>query len=247
MDDKTFLLRIKGYTPETIPMERLAEYMKQFAVLLGQIRAVHFDKVTKSSTNVLARVEFDALPQVNQRVREVQAGAAPNDALLAAMTIDRMLANDNTSGAIIRLNPEEEEMIPFLGAERPVPPVFGPISQATTLDGIVIRVGGRRDEVPVHIQTRDRMESHCVATRGLAQEFGRHLFGQELRFYGDGKWLRDEEGNWLLQKFVITRYEPLAPMTLKEAIADLRAVPGRNWVGTDPWHELRRLNDDEAE
>ncbi len=41
---KRYTLYIKAYTPETIPMARLAQYMQNLAALLGHDRAVHFDQ-----------------------------------------------------------------------------------------------------------------------------------------------------------------------------------------------------------
>jgi hypothetical protein len=228
-------------------MERLAEYMKQFALLLGEQKSVHFSTLTHSSTNVLARVQHEALPVVNLRVRQVYSGIAPADAMRAFSALDGLLANDNTSGAIVRLNPDEEEMLTLPGATRETLPVFNGVAQPTTLDGIVIRVGGTRDEIPVHIQTRDGIESHCFATRSLAKEFGKHLFGADLRFYGEGKWQRDDRGRWLLQKFTITRYDEIDRTTHKEAIAELRAIQTRKWDNEDPWADLAELRRDESE
>ena len=38
----TYRLKIDAYTPETMPMGRLAEYMADLAVILGERAAVHF-------------------------------------------------------------------------------------------------------------------------------------------------------------------------------------------------------------
>jgi hypothetical protein len=43
----TFEFRIAGYTPETIPMERLAKYLAELAKLLGNEKDVHFLKIKK--------------------------------------------------------------------------------------------------------------------------------------------------------------------------------------------------------
>jgi hypothetical protein len=251
-DTKTFLFRIDKCTPETLPMARLAEYMRQFAIVLGETDRVHFEKVVAGSATVRALVEYAAVPAVNMRVRTASAGRGPNEAIFALGALDKMLAADDSSGSIRRIEADEreEEMIRLLGADRELAPVFGPISQATTLDGKVIRVGGRQQEVPVHIETRTGIESHCFATRAMAKEFGKRLFDGEFRFYGDGKWLRDETGKWKLQRFNITRFEPLDESTLSDALMSLRAIEGRDWSKTDPWAELRELRgadtDDEA-
>lgn len=230
-------------------MARLAEYMRQFAILLGETDRVHFDKIVAGSTSVRALVEYEAVPAVNMRVRATSVGTAPNDAMLALSALDKMLANDNTSGSIRRIeaDEQEEEMIRLLGADRGLEPIFGPISQPTTLDGKVIRVGGKQQEVPVHIETRTGIESHCVATRAMAKEFGKRLFDGEFRFYGDGKWVRDEAGKWKLQRFHITRFEPLDESTLSDAVMDLRAVEGRDWSKADPWSEFREIRADDPD
>lgn len=224
-------------------MVRLAEYMRQFAIVLGETDRVHFERIVSGSTTVRALVEYEAVPAVNMQVRAAATGTAHNEAMFALGALDKMLANDNSSGSIRRIgaDEQEEEMIRLLGADRELATAFGPISQATTLDGKVIRVGGRQQEVPVHIETRTGIESHCFATRAMAKEFGKRLFDGEFRFYGDGKWLRDETGKWKLQRFNITRFEPLDESTLSDALMGLRAIEGRDWSKTDPWAELREI------
>lgn len=257
MDDaKTFLFKIEKCTPDGMPFARLVEYMHHFAILLGETERVHFDDVVTSSTVIRARVEHEAIPAVNLRVRSASAGKAPDDAMFALGALDKMLANDNTTGSVRRIDhadstdlpaEQEETMIRLLGAERAVPPIFGPISQPTMLDGVVIRVGGRNQEVPVHIETRTGIESHCFATRAMAKEFGKRLFDGEFRFYGDGKWIRNEDGKWKLQRFTITRFEPLDESTLGDAILQLRSIRGRDWSKADPWAELREIRGDDGD
>jgi len=238
-DTKTFQFKIEKYTPETLPMARLAEYMHQFALLLGETKSVHFDKLTKSSAKLHANVEFDATPKVNHRLREIRAGRAPEADLKIAVELDRMLANDNTSGVVIRF--PNEVMLPLLGANREKPTVYGPISQATTLDGTVIRVGGKSEPVALQIETSDGVQNYCYVTRELAKDLGKHLYGEELRFSGDGRWIRTEEGKWELVRFSIARFEVLDNASLGEVISDLRAIKGRDWADVDPWEELQDL------
>ncbi len=221
-------------------MVRLAEYMQKFAQLLGEPKSVHFKKVTKSSTNLAAVVDFDATPKVSLRLREIRTGTAAAADLKIAEEIDQMFANDNTSGEVIREAPNEV-MIPFPGANREKQPVFGPISQATTLDGIVIRVGGKSEPVAVQIETSEGIQNYCYVTRDMAKDLGKHLYGAELRFSGDGRWMRNEAGVWELVRFSISRFEELEAASLTEVVGELRAIKGRNWAGADPWKELRDL------
>jgi hypothetical protein len=50
-------LYIDSFTPETIPMSRLAEYMASLAELLGHSEHVHFGKLKPGSLSVAALVD----------------------------------------------------------------------------------------------------------------------------------------------------------------------------------------------
>lgn len=51
MDDE-YVFWIDAYTPATIPMERLAEYLTALAKMLGHGGSVHFNRLEKGSTKV---------------------------------------------------------------------------------------------------------------------------------------------------------------------------------------------------
>ena len=55
-NDKERRFKNDVFTPETLPMERLAEYMLQFAKLLGEPERVHFVDVEAGSAVLRARV-----------------------------------------------------------------------------------------------------------------------------------------------------------------------------------------------
>lgn len=66
--------KIDTFTPETLPMERLAQYMLQFAKLLGEPDRVHFVDVGSGSAVLRARVEDAALPRVERRLSDAARG-----------------------------------------------------------------------------------------------------------------------------------------------------------------------------
>ncbi|HET6719883.1 MAG TPA: hypothetical protein VFH22_09565, partial [Rhodocyclaceae bacterium] len=79
MDDDLFKLRITAYTPETIPMNRLAEYMLHFAALMGSETHVHFKGLKKGSTILCARVENEDVPKVGERLAKICLSDTPAD------------------------------------------------------------------------------------------------------------------------------------------------------------------------
>jgi hypothetical protein len=240
---KYLILDIEAYSPETMPMARLAEYMADLAMLLGEKGSVHFVHLGRGSTRLVHRVDREAVPKVEERLRLVKAGAAPSEAQRAAQEIDRKLAEDNASGALVEKS--GAEIIPFPGIKRLVEPEFGPFNEPGTIDGIVIRVGGQKKTVPVHLQTRTGIESNCHATRAVAKELAKHIFGPELRCSGTGRWYRDKAGNWEMRNFVIAEFTVLDSRPLADVVAELQAVEGNGWRKVpDPWAELAKLRSD---
>jgi hypothetical protein len=84
----TYELQIDAFTPASIPMARLAEYMANFAALLGHEEHVHFDKLKPGSLAVVSRVDPVAQHKVQRRLDEVRYGTAPKTAMDSFREID---------------------------------------------------------------------------------------------------------------------------------------------------------------
>ena len=91
---------VDAYSPETIPMAKLAEYMSDFAALLGRENAVHFAGLESGSTQIAAIVEPEDLPKVNAKLGAIRHGIASKDITKIFDQIDHQLANDNAVGRI---------------------------------------------------------------------------------------------------------------------------------------------------
>ena len=118
---------------------------------------------------------------------------------------------------------------------------YGPFRERGTLDGVVTRVGGKDDTVPVHLLESDKVHV-CAANREVARRLAPHLLGAILRVHGEGRWERDQHGNWTLLRFEIRDFEQLDDVPLAEAVKRLRAVEGSGWQRvSEPARELHRL------
>ena len=243
---REFRFRIDAYTPETMPMARLAEYMTELALILGEPASVHFVRLEESSTVLVHKIEGEAVPKVEDRVAMLRRGEAPPEAMAAYRRINRRLRQDNGVG--ILTEDTGTEVIAFPGRDEVQPVTFGAFNQEGNLDGIVIRLGGRQELVPVHLQAGPTIHSRCVARRAVAKRLGSHIFGPELRVHGVGRWYRDEDGSWMLDRFTITDFEVLDDEPLSAVVARLRDIPGSEWSEIDdPWGELDRIRNGPAE
>src|SRR3954470_2064149 len=80
MEDGTRItFYIDVYSPDTIPMAKLAEYMADFAALLGKEHGVHFDHLESGSTTIVSRVEYEDLPKVTTRLNDIRQGTASKE------------------------------------------------------------------------------------------------------------------------------------------------------------------------
>ena len=248
--DKRLIFSMDVYLPETIPMAKLAEYMADFAALLGMDNAVYFDRLTKGSTNVVARVEFQDLPKVTTRLQEIRRGNPPKGAEKIFEQIDSRLANDNAVGRVLIEGQDGAalaELLTFPGRSRPPAQSHGPFNQEGHLDGILIAVGGKDDLIRLRLQNGEQMYSSCETIRAIARELGKHLF-EPIRIHGSGRWLREADGTWTLIRFRVHRFEVLGTTSLRDTVTALRAAHGSSWKELDdPLAELADMRRDEDE
>lgn len=236
------LLKIEGYTPEAIPMGRLAEYMADFAKLLGGDGGVHFVGLERASVGIRARVNEPQSSAVRERVQAVKRHEGPADARAAYRSINERLREDRTYASVVR--PTGAQILQFPGIKAPPVPVFKPVEQDDHLSGQVVGVGGRSKkaaDVPVYIDTGGPVVVTCHASRDLARDLAQYLFEKPLRFSGRATWVRGPEGGWTLDKFLVRDFEPVEADTLADIASALRAIPNNIKEGDDAWGELLRL------
>ena len=230
--------KIDVFTPDTLPMERLAEYMLQFAMLLGETERVHFVDVSRGSAVLRARVEDVAVPKVERRLTDASRGQGDLVALKALQSLDDMLAEDNAVGQL--LDDGDAEIIAFPGRNRPKSLEYGPFREEGVLEGVIIKVGGKGASVPIWLQDRDTVYKNCTARRPLARKLAKHYDANLLRVSGSGSWMRLANGAWLMRSFEIKDFELLDDAPLADVIKRLHGVEGADW-GDDPLSDLARL------
>jgi hypothetical protein len=123
----------------------------------------------------------------------------------------------------------------------PVPTVL----RAGSLQGKVIRIGGRQDTVSVEVQDVDGFVYLCRATRDIARKLARDMFDPVVRIHGSGRWHRTDEGVWRVEDFQIYRHEVLDDSSFAQTINELRAIPSVWKDLGDPYSELQKIKNGE--
>jgi hypothetical protein len=219
--DNEFRFRITAYTPATMPLGRLAEYLSELAKVLGEDQAVHLVELDEGSTVLVHKIDDEAVPKIRDRAAAVQDGTAPAEAMRSYQRVNRMLRDDNGAAALME---GIAEILEFPGNRVAAPP-FMTVSERAEIDGEVVRVGGVGDPVPVLLSTEGQTVSGCWAKRSVAKPLAQRLF-EPVRLFGEGRWTRSPVGDWTLAAFRIDSFKELEDEPLSETVNKLRAVPG---------------------
>ena len=220
--------KIDTWTPETIPMARLADYMRLVANLYGEQAAVHFRKMKKGSAVLESIVEREAFPKVLSRLQHAKSVVPHTDEISKAFdAIDDMLRRDNAIGSISR--PRGGKIIEFPGRREPQPEVIT-ITQPTIVDGTVVRIGGVDETIPLVLQDSEGVVSRCtIRGRERARELAKYLYGSPIRVSGTGKWTRSTDGVWELENLNVSEFEVLDDKPLNGVIDELRGASKDAW------------------
>jgi hypothetical protein len=235
---REYRFEIDAFTPGTIPMARLAEYVSDLAKIFGNNSYVHLARIETGSTVPVVLVDWEAEPKVRERLRAVRNHEAPADAQQAAKDVDRRLLQDNAKGMLV--DPTGSKVLRFQGRENATKMEFGPITQPGVFQGVPIKVGGENDPVPVHLED-GKDKTIVLAKRSLAKQIAQHLFTSVVRVEGTGRWIRHTDGEWEMLSFQAASFKVIEDASIRKNIEDLRRVPAEWKKLEDPLAELDQI------
>jgi len=233
MSKKVLRFTIPEATPYTLPMARLAEYLRKLAVVFGHEDEVHFLRMEEGSASAIAEIDSEIEPLVVDRTRKASVGEGPNEAVYSYESVKEMLEEDGYTGRVTRDGDVIAQFVPYISEEQEV---IGPVWQEGTLDGLLVRIEGVDETIHVTLIS-DRRRYPGETNRELGMKLG-PLFYHTVRIVGRGKWWRNKQGEWGLEKFVFQSVEPIEDVSLPETVARLRAIPQ---------NDLQKLDDPIAE
>jgi hypothetical protein len=239
----TYIFHIDGWTPKSLPMSRLAEYLAELAKLMGETERVHFEKLKRGSAIVCAVVERPAAPKVRRRVVQAKSVEAPDDIRKPYQKLNDLLRIDNSRGD---LKVGSAKILKFPGRDIPLAERIGPFREHAEIDGVLVRIGGTDETAHAHIEDADGQSWQCVLSREQARLLAPYLYGLPLRVSGNGRWARNELGKWELVSpgLKIEGFTVLRDEDLGATITRLRAVPGSGWAQEkDPLRLLTKIRD----
>lgn len=237
-----YIFTVDSLRPSTASMHRVAQYFLELANLLGQADHVHFHEVSEGSLRCHALADFESIPSIEQRIQQI--ADIGSDSAKVFDKLNQMLAKDNAVGRLDRVGVDgtTAKIYSFPGRELPKPTILK-LRQAGSLDGVVVSVGGRDNSSHVHLDAGDGRYWKCETSRELAVGLAQHLYGQTIRVFGTGTWVRGVMRKWDLDGyFHVDKFEVLRDETFGEALDHLRAL-GTDWDKQESmskaWMKLR--------
>jgi hypothetical protein len=241
----TYMLRILQRNPDRIPMDRLGEYIRQFAELLGTENQPTFKGIKKASTGLKAAIPNERRPYAQQRLLEakIKPDSRPAKNL---RSIEDMLGEDGIKEAQL-LDASENIVYLFKGHAPDTTPSVQ-LYQQGTVDGVVTGLVGADDTMHLHL--RDHFDHDLrlvIRDETLAREL-LMLFRKGLvRVNVHGTWLRTELG-WIPEtnKCTVDSFEILDDTSPQEIFGALAAIESNGWITLDDpiyeWKVLRGVH-----
>lgn len=246
MEPTEYVFRIDAFTPETLPMARLADYLTQLAKLLGHVEHTHFVRVDPGSAQLVHRVDPVDARKVETRLNGVRLGDAAKDALAAQRALDELLLNDNAIGTLTEAA-SGRVVVPFVGRNRPKLLGFPSFRQDASIDGQIISIGGKDDTAHAVLQDGGVYHAHISMKRDLARQMAKLLYGPVVRLHGSGRFERRPDGVWAMLDFRVARFEQLDEKSLSETVSALRGIAGNGLMDADAYKTIADLRGEDAE
>lgn len=213
---------IPGHTPETMPLNRLLEYLHEITLLLGEAENLHLVALNTSSCAPLFHTDRETALRVKANAARVERGDGTKKQVDAYNSVRRMLRRDGVWNRPALLRSQTAVVMTIEAA--PEETALSGIRQASSVDGALIKIGGASDNASIQLQDLEgKIISGFTAKRGIAKELAHHMW-DPVRLFGVGQWGRSEDGKWELERMQVHSFETLEDESLSVTMGKLRAA-----------------------
>ena len=221
-DFERFEFILPGYTPETMPLDRLLEYLSQLMVILGNPSDLHLIDIKKSSTKPVFVMPHHAAVKARKRARETWEGGGPVRAREAYRRIRRMVSDDGGKPAV--LTSQSATILEFPSVDLGADQEIGSVRQPSSVTGELIRVGGETEFDQILLRdVSGAVIAGCFSTKEVAKQLAK-LLHEHVRLHGIASWHRDRHGKWQMARMKVQTFEKVDDESLSDALAAVQGT-----------------------
>lgn len=222
-DDEIQLILSGHKGPREVPLWRLAEYMREFAKLLGEADDVYFSGISKGSVCIAAHSKRgNGLGAAARRAVNVSRGEGNQDSRKSYETIGAMAAKDGRSARLTRRN----SVLLHFPTGRLIQPKPLSIRDWGHVVGYVSAIYEDKAEgVKVRIRPLDGGALIYGTAPGHIGDKLAQYFKKTIRIEGVGWWERDQQGAWSVREIEVEGFQPVETVGIRQAVDRLRALP----------------------
>lgn len=223
-----YMLRIHGRNPQQMALERMGDYMREFACLLGHENEPRFAGIKEASTGLRALVPAKHRLAAWKRVQtaKTRADSAPARHFRA---IEKMLGEDALHTAEL-LDADSNVVHLFHGKRQPQIEALR-VKQRGEVDGLVTGLVGA--DSTMHLHLRDHLSrdlKFVVTNERLARQLLQQFRAAYVRLQVHGTWLRTPDG-WVPEnnKCSVDSFEVLDGASASDVADQIASAKGNGW------------------
>lgn len=215
---------IPGYTPETMPLDRLIEYLQQFAAVIGTPDQLHLTKIEKSSVAPTFKVSRPVAERATEEAERVQRGEGTKVQRAAFNRLRRYVRRDAPQPGRPALFRSQKKVVLTVPAAPEDTGSLQGIRQATQIDGKLVRIGGDGEYASMQLSDlQGGLITGFTVKHDMVKDLAQLIY-EPIRVSGVGIWNRDEDGQWQLRKMEVQSYEALDDEPLDSMVDRLRGL-----------------------
>lgn len=228
--DWDYSLRLRGVNLEGLGLARLAQYMAEFAQLLGDDANPVFAGVVKGSVMLRAK-DRSEIPMLTRSRLKRAANDEDEPAHRPFVKITKLLNADGATGEV--LDHEKNTVVQFPTRARRAPAVQEfVINDTGELDGVIVAVEGIDETAHLGLQDQATREVVRIQVRDmqLARLAAANFRGDVIRVRVHGTWRRGVDGKWSPQSLYADAIEELEQADARSAFVGLGEVRDVGWA-----------------
>lgn len=219
---RTAVFKLKGKSPQDLPIDRLAQYMRALADLLGSSEKVRLSGLKAGSVEFGLAVDALHYPVLIERITTASNRDRASSTVRKAITqIEAMITED---GVTAEFRAGRTRLLHLHGYSRENGVILGPLAQPFTVRGRIIGLEGKDATKHVRLQEYGTGREFRGDFRrdDLGRKLARYLWGEVVELSGAARLLRYPDGIWQLQSFHIEDVVELDASSVSDVMHAMR-------------------------